>query len=103
MYYATGVIDSSGIKFHVTKELRQFDAGIMELGLEYTDKYAIPPGQPLFNLVGYCIPQCTALVRRVDTRSKAMEITYTDVCMCAFECANTCPYEGQSISFCTLV
>ena len=66
VYYATGVIDSSGIKFHVTKELRQFDAGIMELGLEYTDKYAIPPGQPLFNLVGYCIPQCTALVRLFD-------------------------------------
>ena len=59
----SGVVDSSGIRFHVTRQLRQYDAGIMELGLEYTDKYAIPPMQTLFNLVGYCIPQCTSLVR----------------------------------------
>ncbi|XP_061184016.1 dopamine beta-hydroxylase-like [Saccostrea echinata] len=54
-----GVIDSSGIRFHVTKHLRRYDSGIMELGLEYTDKMAIPPGQEMFELPGYCTKDCT--------------------------------------------
>lgn len=40
-----GTIDSSGIKFFLTKTLRKYDAGVMELGLEYSDKMAIPPQQ----------------------------------------------------------
>ena len=59
---APGVIDSSGLKFHYTKTLRPHDAGIMELGLEYTDKMALPPRLPLWKLVGYCIPECTRVV-----------------------------------------
>lgn len=39
------MIDSSGIQFFLTKTLRKYDAGVMELGLEYTDKMAIPPQQ----------------------------------------------------------
>lgn len=31
----------------------------MELGLEYTDKMAIPPGQTAFPLSGYCVADCT--------------------------------------------
>jgi len=58
----TGLIDSSGLKFYYTKMLRSHDAGIMELGLEYTDKMALPPGLPLWKLVGYCIPECTRVV-----------------------------------------
>lgn len=56
-----GKVDNSGIKFHYTKLLRKYDAGTMELGLEYTDKMALPPGQPRWDLVGYCIPECTRL------------------------------------------
>lgn len=41
----SGKIDSSGIEFHLTETLRKYDAGVIELGLEYTDKMAIPPGQ----------------------------------------------------------
>ena len=41
----SGKIDSSGIRFHVTTNLREYDAGVIELGLEYTDKMAIPPLQ----------------------------------------------------------
>jgi len=40
-----GVVDSSGIRFVLTKTLRKYDAGVIELGLEYTDKMAIPPQQ----------------------------------------------------------
>jgi dopamine beta-monooxygenase len=54
-----GVVDSSGIKFHVTPTLREYDAGTMELGLEYSDKMALPPGQNRWPLVAYCIPECT--------------------------------------------
>lgn len=31
----------------------------MELGLEYTNKMAIPPRQKLFPLTGYCVKECT--------------------------------------------
>ena len=41
----TGIVDSSGIRFFLTKTLRKYDAGVIELGLEYTDKMAIPPQQ----------------------------------------------------------
>ena len=55
-------MDSSGIELHYTSQLRPNDVGIMELGLEYTDKMAIPPKLPSYTLSGYCIPECTALV-----------------------------------------
>ena len=38
------------------------DAGVIELGLEYTDKMAIPPKQVDFSLSGYCVSECTAVV-----------------------------------------
>lgn len=55
-------VDSSGLRLWYTKQLRKYDAGVMEIGLEYTDKMAIPPGQKSFTLTGYCIAQCTAVV-----------------------------------------
>lgn len=54
-----GLVDSSGFRIKVSKTLRQYDAGVMELGLEYTDKMAIPPGQTAFPLSGYCVADCT--------------------------------------------
>ena len=52
------------MRFLVTKNLRPYDAGIMELGLVYTDKMAIPPKMESFSLTGYCLPECTAVVSR---------------------------------------
>ncbi|CAH1132464.1 unnamed protein product [Ceutorhynchus assimilis] len=57
----SGIIDSSGVRFHISDKLRQMDAGVIELGLEYTDKMAIPPGQESFPLTGYCISSCTSV------------------------------------------
>ncbi|XP_076454775.1 dopamine beta-hydroxylase-like [Babylonia areolata] len=57
--HLTGLVDSSGMRFHVTRKLRAHDAGIMQLGLTYTDKMAIPPRQRMFTLTGYCTQQCT--------------------------------------------
>ena len=62
MWQNSGVVDSSGIRFYVTSKPRQYDSGIMELGLEYTNKMAIPPRQNRFLLTGYCVPECTAIV-----------------------------------------
>ncbi|CAL4068303.1 unnamed protein product, partial [Meganyctiphanes norvegica] len=56
-----GRVDSSGVRFHYTGRLREHDVGIMELGLEYTPKMAIPPQMPSYVLSGYCVPSCTAL------------------------------------------
>ena len=50
------------MRFHITQNLRPFDAGIIELGLVYSDKMAIPPSQESFSLSGYCLPECTATV-----------------------------------------
>ncbi|KAF5288049.1 hypothetical protein FQR65_LT12099 [Abscondita terminalis] len=54
-------VDSSGVKFSIVSDLRRYDAGVIELGLEYTDKMAIPPGQESFSLSGYCVSECTAV------------------------------------------
>lgn len=54
----------------MVSQLRQFDAGVMELGLEYTDKMAIPPGQIGFPLSGYCIAKCTEVVRELHSKKK---------------------------------
>lgn len=56
-----GRIDSSGMRIKYVSKLREFDAAVMELGLEYTDKMAIPPGQIGFPLSGYCIAECTEI------------------------------------------
>ncbi|CAH1968308.1 unnamed protein product [Acanthoscelides obtectus] len=55
------IVDSSGIRFHVSSKLKKMDAGVIELGLEYTDKMAIPPGQEQFRLTGYCTSVCTSM------------------------------------------
>ena len=54
-------MDSSGIRFHLTPRLRRYDASIMELGLEYNNRMAVPPGMERFSLTGTCGPQCTAV------------------------------------------
>lgn len=57
-----GLIDHSGMRIKMVSKLRKYDAAIMELGLEYTDKMAIPPGVLGFPLSGYCIAECTQTV-----------------------------------------
>lgn len=59
----SGLVDSSGIRFYVSSKLRDMDAGVIELGLEYTDKMAIPPKQDSFSLSGYCVAECTSIVK----------------------------------------
>ena len=55
-------VDNSGLRVYLTRKLRANDAAVIELGLEYVDKMAIPPKQHNFLLSGSCLPQCTAVV-----------------------------------------
>lgn len=57
-------VDSSGIRIYLTSQVRKYEASIMELGLEYTDKMMIPPHQPSFKLSGFCTSACTKTVNR---------------------------------------
>jgi dopamine beta-monooxygenase len=49
------------MEFWVTEKLRKYDAGVIELGLEYTDKMAIPSYQDNFLLTGVCNTECTSV------------------------------------------
>ncbi|KAH7642017.1 dopamine beta-hydroxylase-like protein [Dermatophagoides farinae] len=53
-----GYVDNSGIRIHYTKRLRPIESGILEIGLEYTEKNSIPPNT-LMDLRGYCVSECT--------------------------------------------
>lgn len=66
LIFITDWVDSSGVSFYYTSKLRKYDAGTMELGLEYSDKMAIPPGQDAFRLDSYCVPECTRVVSITD-------------------------------------
>lgn len=52
------IIDSSGLRLYYTNQLREFDAGVIEVGLEYSEKNSIPPNVQA-PLIGYCVSECT--------------------------------------------
>ena len=45
-----------------TERLRAHDAGILELGVVYSDHMAIPPRTKQFEWHGHCLAECTAQV-----------------------------------------
>lgn len=56
--FTPNLVDNSGLKFHYTSKLRPYDAGILEVGLEYTEKNSIPPNM-ITPIAGYCVSECT--------------------------------------------
>lgn len=56
--FTPNLVDNSGLKFEYTSKLRPFDAGILEVGLEYTEKNSIPPNM-ITPIAGYCVSECT--------------------------------------------
>ena len=58
-YLKKGIIDRSGIRLYYTRQLREFDAGIMEVGLEYNAKNSMPPQSKAFRVSSYCASECT--------------------------------------------
>ncbi|XP_044004741.1 MOXD1 homolog 1 [Aphidius gifuensis] len=52
-------IDSSGIRLHLTPNLRPQEAGIFVTGMAVSPLHLIPPKQKEYATAGYCTPSCT--------------------------------------------
>ena len=59
-----GIVDSSGLRFGYTEQLRQYDAGILEVG-QWTNPYSlfIPPNATSFRVYAECNAECAGAVR----------------------------------------
>ena len=57
-----GVKYESGIRLYYTDETKQHSAGILEVGVIYTDRMLIPPLQKSFEWNGVCPGKCTEKV-----------------------------------------
>ncbi|XP_015172192.1 PREDICTED: MOXD1 homolog 1 [Polistes dominula] len=53
------VIDSSGVRIHLTPNLRAQEAGILVAGVAVSPLHLVPPKQKEFATAGYCTPHCT--------------------------------------------
>ncbi|CAM9565819.1 DBH-like monooxygenase protein 1 homolog [Lampetra fluviatilis] len=56
------VNDSSGLRFYITPELRAYDAGVLETGLDVQIMHFVPPGAPSYTNYGICPTQGFATV-----------------------------------------
>ena len=60
----TDNIDSSGMRFTLTRMPRQYNAGVSGLGAEVNSNLFVPPNTDPFNIYGYCPSACTSRVRK---------------------------------------
>ena len=65
--FDAGLRDHSGMRLVTTDRLRPHDAGIMELGVVYSDRMAVPPRAGGFEWRGHCLAECTAQAHWVDS------------------------------------
>lgn len=56
-------IDSSGVRLHITPNLRPKEAGILVTGVAVNPLHMIPPRQKEYATAGYCTGSCTNTVR----------------------------------------
>ncbi|CAL1547319.1 unnamed protein product, partial [Lymnaea stagnalis] len=52
------IVDSSGLRIYLTKQLRQYDAGQIEVGVSVDAYQVIPPYEKSFISSGYCTQDC---------------------------------------------
>ncbi|KFB49441.1 hypothetical protein ZHAS_00017547 [Anopheles sinensis] len=53
------MVDNSGLKMYYTHKLRQYDAGVLSVGLDPNWRHIIPPRQEKVVSEGHCIGACT--------------------------------------------
>ena len=53
------MIDSSGLRFYYTKQLRKYDAGVLQVGASATMRLVIPPNETNWEINGFCSEECT--------------------------------------------
>ncbi|XP_043075759.1 DBH-like monooxygenase protein 2 homolog [Puntigrus tetrazona] len=68
---SAGRVDSSGLRFYYTSELRQHDAGVLGTGLAVALPYAIPPKAKSFLTYGLCD---TAYIPKVLETSNDLQV-----------------------------
>ena len=56
-------MDSSGLRIYHTKQLREYDAGVIEVGAGVDGNMLIPPRQKDFQINGFCTEDCSMKVR----------------------------------------
>ena len=61
----TDNVDSSGIRFTLTRVPREFNAGISGVGSEVNSNLFVPPNTDEFNVYGYCTSGCTRQVKYI--------------------------------------
>ena len=54
-----GRVDSSGVRIYYTDKLRQYDSGVVSVGVGVNQWHIIPPDQKEWMSVGYCTARCT--------------------------------------------
>ena len=57
------MVDSSGLEFTLTPELRKYDAAIMSIGHHVSPVQVVPPGEPALTVAGHCSYECLNQVR----------------------------------------
>ena len=62
----TGVLDSSGLRFHYTATPPREEAGIIMLGHSFEPNMVVPPQVDSYIVQGLCPGSCTAKVRGSD-------------------------------------
>ncbi|XP_066264864.1 DBH-like monooxygenase protein 1 homolog isoform X2 [Branchiostoma lanceolatum] len=53
-----GVVDHSGIRIHYTPELREYDAGILQVNDNFSPLMVVPPGVQDYRVEALCEPGC---------------------------------------------
>ena len=57
--YTKGVVDSSGLRLTYTNQLRQFDSGIIMVGVAVSGvQHVVPPNAESFLSYGECSDSC---------------------------------------------
>ncbi|CAH3115490.1 unnamed protein product [Porites lobata] len=54
-----GLIDSSGLRFHYTKQLRKYESGVLLVGADVNRAMLIPPRQKNWKINSFCSSDCT--------------------------------------------
>lgn len=63
---SSSFVDSSGIRFSITRELRKHEAGLLSIGIQPAWTHIIPPGFRKVTSIGYCSGKCNKDALPVD-------------------------------------
>ena len=60
--FSLGLIDSSGLRFHYTRQLRKYESGVLLVGADVNRAMLIPPKQRDWKINSFCSSDCTQKV-----------------------------------------